>query len=370
MSVREQEYYVGDKVFYQPAPPPPDYGPGVSVTYEKPRIGPCTWILLAILILFIIVLIIVLILFFTLKGSTSTSAYYYSYQTAGGSTIPGHKNLLSASEVSNLLIGTSYKICLLDAAYSANKDYKAFFNRGHIDKRAQLVDLEKIAKRTVDKRRELIHPLEFQSYARALGVSGDCHVVVYDNSDDANSMTHATFVWWAFKVYGHERVSVLDGGLRAWKKAGYQTTTETTLPAVGSFEASWTPAYIITYDDVVKNFETKKYRLVDSRKEEEFKGQAQSKDAKEPGRIVGAVNVPVTSLVTLDGSLQDAPALSKTLSDKGVKVDQEWIVYSNTGLESSSLYLVLLQSGINAKMYDGGWVEWSRRASNDRKEKS
>ena len=53
------------------------------------------------------------------------------------------------------------------------------------------------------KKWEIAHPLDFQNYARKLGINKDTHVILYNAEDDANGMAikWATYVYWAFKVH-------------------------------------------------------------------------------------------------------------------------------------------------------------------------
>lgn len=60
-------------------------------------------------------------------------------------------------------------------------------------------------------------PVDFQNYVRSLGVSKDCFVILYDHGETSESMIAATFAWYLFKLYNHNRVTVINGGLRAWK---------------------------------------------------------------------------------------------------------------------------------------------------------
>ncbi|VDN36803.1 unnamed protein product [Cylicostephanus goldi] len=69
-----------------------------------------------------------------------------------------------------------------------------------------------------------LHPPEqFDKYIRSLGVNAEDHVVIYAREAFAG-MLWASRVWWTFKLYGHEKVSILSGGLNAWKEAGKSVT--------------------------------------------------------------------------------------------------------------------------------------------------
>src|SRR5690242_3046636 len=83
------------------------------------------------------------------------------------------------------------------------------------------------------------HPLpaaaDFEADMRAAGVRGDRIVVVYD----AGTSMAAARAWWLLRYFGHPAVSVLDGGLAAWKRAGLalEVGEPTSRPDNGDFVA-------------------------------------------------------------------------------------------------------------------------------------
>src|ERR1700722_11535882 len=56
----------------------------------------------------------------------------------------------------------------------------------------------------------------FAAAAGAIGLTNRQQIVVYDNSTGI----WAARLWWLFRAFGHEKVSVLDGGLTAWRAEG------------------------------------------------------------------------------------------------------------------------------------------------------
>ncbi|KHJ92778.1 rhodanese-like protein [Oesophagostomum dentatum] len=97
---------------------------------------------------------------------------------------------------------------------------------------------------------DLYPPEEFQKYVRLLGVNAGDHVVVYGRGGFAG-MLWAARVWWTFKVYGHENVSVLEGGLAAWKNASKPVTDEVHIVSSGNWEAKeLDKSLLITYEEL------------------------------------------------------------------------------------------------------------------------
>ena len=84
---------------------------------------------------------------------------------------------------------------------------------------------------------------QFQALARKLGVSGDSHVVLVPAGVGATDFGSSARAYWTFKVFGHDKVSILDGGFAGWK-AAYPDRVETgapNAPAPGNFTAVFQP---------------------------------------------------------------------------------------------------------------------------------
>ncbi|VDM78569.1 unnamed protein product, partial [Strongylus vulgaris] len=146
-----------------------------------------------------------------------------------------------------------------------------------------------------------VHPLQFQRYIRSLGVDNDCHVVIYDRGQ----MIWSTYAAWVFKLFGHQKVSILSGGFLAWKtqmarSSQYHTESGDESPlGQGNFLSSWNQSLVITFDDVLLNTEIQNYDIVDAQAKDanksysrlqEFSGEA---SGALYGHIKGAVNIPV-----------------------------------------------------------------------------
>ena len=87
---------------------------------------------------------------------------------------------------------------------------------------AKFFDIEECSDKTTPYEHMMPTAEEFASFVNKLGVRRATHVVVYDNNVKFG-MFSAPRVWWTFRVFGHERVSVLDGGLPRWLAEGYPT---------------------------------------------------------------------------------------------------------------------------------------------------
>src|SRR5215216_933038 len=71
----------------------------------------------------------------------------------------------------------------------------------------------------------------FAALIGSLGIGENTRVAVYDHAGGQ----FATRLWWALTYYGHDRVSVLDGGWRKWVAEGGPTTPEVPEPRPATF---------------------------------------------------------------------------------------------------------------------------------------
>ena len=60
----------------------------------------------------------------------------------------------------------------------------------------------------------------------SFGILNDDHIIIYDNSDLYSSCR----LWFALKYFGHEKVSVLDGGLKKWLREKRSVDSDTVKP--------------------------------------------------------------------------------------------------------------------------------------------
>jgi thiosulfate/3-mercaptopyruvate sulfurtransferase len=204
------------------------------------------------------------------------------------------------------------------------------------------------------------HPMPsasaFGAAMRAAGVSGDRPVVVYDAGD---SMAAAR-AWWLLRYFGHPRVFVLDGGFRGWLAAGH--AIERTVPSIepGDFvpRAGGMPLLDAAGAARVAGAGV----LLDARVGERFRGEAEPVDPV-AGHIPGAVNVPVTELLRLEGGLMGAADLRARFAAAGVQDGVEVGAYCGSGVTAALEVLALEQAGFAGALYVGSWSEWIRDPS-------
>ena len=111
----------------------------------------------------------------------------------------------------------------------------------------------------------------FADYVANLGINNSTRVVVYDNNAQFGGFS-AQRVWWMFRVFGHDKVSVLNGGFVKWVEAGLETTAEVTSVDRQPYTADYRAGLVRHLADVEDNVKTQKCALLDARSKGRFDG--------------------------------------------------------------------------------------------------
>ncbi|WP_430788075.1 sulfurtransferase [Actinoplanes sp. G11-F43] len=198
------------------------------------------------------------------------------------------------------------------------------------------------------------HPLpsiaDLQAAARRWGISGDSAVVVYDNSGGLA----AGRAWWLLRWAGVIDVRILDGGLAAWKAAGYPQATGTAHPRPAG-DVVLSPGHLptLTADEVatLPTIGT----LLDARAGERYRGEVEPIDPR-AGHIPGAISRPTGGNLT-EGVPLFRPAAELRARFAGLPAPVG--VYCGSGVTAAHQIAALATLGIEAALYPGSWSAWS-----------
>ncbi|HEY4600933.1 MAG TPA: sulfurtransferase [Cerasibacillus sp.] len=200
------------------------------------------------------------------------------------------------------------------------------------------------------------HPLPDLTYfAKKIGKNGidtDTLVVIYDHGRD---MTAARF-WWMLQAIGHPKISVLDGGLTAWKEAGLplETTIPKQKPTVYKVRQAYT--HTITIEELKEKLKNKSAILIDSRAKERYLGQTEPLYHK-AGHIPGAKNFFWEDVFMTNGQYKDDVTLKQHFEK--LPKDTPIIVSCGSGVSACPNILALKKAGYeNVYLYPGGYSDW------------
>ena len=225
---------------------------------------------------------------------------------------------------------------------------------GHIPG-AAFVDLETaLAGPPGEGGRHPMPPVDvFGASMRAAGVSGERPVVAYDAG---NSMAAAR-AWWLLRYFGHPRVFVLDGGFSAWLAAGLAIERGAVAIEPGDFVPRGGGMPLL--DAVGAARVAEDGVLLDARAPERFRGEREPIDPV-AGHIPGAVNVPGTELLHLEGGFLGAAEIRARFEAAGVRDGVEVGAYCGSGVAAAQELLALDAAGFAGALYVGSWSDWIR----------
>ena len=211
--------------------------------------------------------------------------------------------------------------------------------------------------------RDYINRADFERLMSRLGISNDTTVVFYGDK----SNWWATYALWAFRLFGHQKVAVMNGGRQKWLDEGRPQSRETSSYPAATYHAPERDDHKIRAfrEDVAKQIENKA-PLVDVRSPQEYSGELlhmpgyPQEGALRGGHIPGAKSIPWARAARENGTFKSAEELTQLYQSQGITPDKEIIAYCRIGERSSHTWFVLtfLLGYPNVRNYDGSWTEW------------
>jgi thiosulfate/3-mercaptopyruvate sulfurtransferase len=222
---------------------------------------------------------------------------------------------------------------------------------GHIPGAAYLdLDRDLAAEPGERGRHPLPDPEDFQAAARRAGIGPDTLVIAYDEAAEGG----AARLWWLLRHFGHDRVAVLDGGLRGWREEGGPLEAGATQPAAGTFSSGPQKGDTSEIDALEGSL------LLDARAPERYRGEVEPIDPV-AGRLPGAVSLPFAE-VAPDGRFLEPEALRRRFAAAGSGAGGDAIAYCGSGVTACVLVLAAEVAGLHpVRLYPGSWSEWSGR---------
>lgn len=197
----------------------------------------------------------------------------------------------------------------------------------------------------------------FESEVQKLGVNKDTCIVVYDDIGTYSSPR----VWWLFKVFGFTNIAVLNGGLPAWKNAGFFTEKgiHQQVPK-GNFTASFQKDLFADTAQVLKA-STEKATILDARSKARFFAETpEPRKGLRGGHIPNSTNLPYANL-QVGGIMKEANELTEIIFKHHLKQDNI-ICSCGSGITACIIALAIEITGnTNYSIYDGSWTEWASR---------
>jgi thiosulfate/3-mercaptopyruvate sulfurtransferase len=214
-------------------------------------------------------------------------------------------------------------------------------------------------------RRDYLDAAAFEKLMSRNGISNDTTVVFYGDKNN----WWATYAFWVFKLFGHEKAKIVDGGRTKWELEKRELTREVpSYPATSYTAPERNDSEIRAFREQVLEHVKAQRPLVDVRSPGEYSGELlhmpnyPQEGALRGGHIPGAQSVPWARAANPDdGTFKSAADLKAIYEgEKGLKADDDIIAYCRIGERSSHTWFVLTQllGYKNVRNYDGSWTEW------------
>ena len=203
-------------------------------------------------------------------------------------------------------------------------------------------------------------PGRFAKLAGALGISNDTYCIFYDQK----GLASAARGWWLMGLFGHDKASVLDGGLPKWLAEG--RASEAGEPAAAT-PATFLPAYrpqrLRGVGDLIGNLASNSELVLDARAGNRFRAEVpEIRPGIRAGHIPGSANLPYNTLLAPDQTMLPPAALREKLAAAGVEGSRPVVTTCGSGVTACILTLAMTQAGLPAgAVYDGSWTEWGGR---------
>ncbi len=256
----------------------------------------------------------------------------------------------------------SQDLVVLDGSFflpAQNRDAQAEYRQTHIPG-SLFFDIDAVADHNTDLPHMLPSPEDFADAVGKLGIANDTLVVAYDS----NFFMASARVWWTFRVFGHDRVAVLDGGLARWRQEGRPVDGGTVKPQARSFTAGFRPELVRDLAQVQALLGQPGAQILDARGPGRFHGtEPEPRPGVRGGHMPGSRNLPYKTLSDeASFCLKPLAELETLYRQTGVDIAQPIVTTCGTGVTASILALGLyLLGNESVAVYDGSWTEWGGR---------
>ncbi|NEQ46105.1 MAG: sulfurtransferase [Leptolyngbya sp. SIOISBB] len=194
------------------------------------------------------------------------------------------------------------------------------------------------------------------------GISSATTVIAYGSYPGTGA-----WIFWLLRLFGHQKVRVLNGGHQKWVAEGRPVTSDlSNFPPTPYPATAPNPDLRVLQPEVQAALEQTDYVLLDVRTIKEYCGEVfmmkPPEGSERGGHMPGAVHLEHTHTLNEDGTFKSADELQALYSSLGVTADKAVFPYCAIGGRSAYTWFVLtyLLGYPRVRNYDGSWNEWGR----------
>ena len=251
---------------------------------------------------------------------------------------------------------------ILDATFflpRQQRNAKKEYQQQHLPG-AHFFDIDEIADLSTTLSHMLPKADYFSTAVGKMGISNNTRVLIYDN----NHFFAAARVWWMFRVFGHHRVHIIDGGQTRWKQLKYPMSSEQPTSITKNFKAQYCSGLVFNLKQMKVVLTSKSRQIIDARSTDSFLGQRKLAEATlQPGHIPGSINIPYAHLMDdTQKTLFSDKTLQSLFKHADINLSNPIVTTCGSGVSAAVLALALYQMGCkDIPVYDGSWAEWGRQ---------
>lgn len=250
-----------------------------------------------------------------------------------------------------------------------NKNAKEMYSKERIPN-SQFFEIDEIANKSTSLPHMMPDDTTFISHMKKMDIRKSDHIICYDRQ----GMFSAPRVWFTFKVFGAEKVSVLNGGYPKWisenlpvekdEKYGYKQVLRSN-PTEYDFNYKLDSSKIVDADEILR-LSLKKQKgitdeyIIDCRASPRYKGEVEEpRPTKRKGHIQTAENVFFKDLLESNSCFKSENEILEEFRKKNIDLNKNLTLYCGTGTTAciDILALSLIGKFDNCKLYDGSWSE-------------
>jgi thiosulfate/3-mercaptopyruvate sulfurtransferase len=242
---------------------------------------------------------------------------------------------------------------LPDSGLVAEDEYK----KKHIPN-AIFFDINKIA----DPNNSLPHMIPskdlFSKMMQNIGLNKDDEIIIYDNSPFLSSAR----AWFLFRYFGHDKISIMQGGIKNWKNYGGNITQGNVILEKGNYIASAErKELVVNLNEMILASQNKKNVILDARSKKRFLGEALEPRPNLPsGHIPNSKSLPSSDLINKEGYLKSKDEINQIFSNINVNINDKIIATCGSGVSACVISIALFCLGkTDTPIYDGSWTEWA-----------
>lgn len=237
---------------------------------------------------------------------------------------------------------------------AAQRNVQSEFEQAHIPG-AVFFDQDKIVDPLASFPHTVPSPEVFAEAVGKLGIRADDEIVIYETGD----FFAAPRIWWLFHIMGAKNLHILQGGLTAWRQAGFAVETGLPTPDPVEFITDYQAGKVVFIEEMVLLAKNKSAHIVDARSAERFSGSvAEPRPGVRSGSIPGSVNVPFNTLLD-QGAFKPLEEVAAIFAEQGVAKNKPVVTTCGSGVTAAVLFLALELLGYDqVRLYDGSWTEW------------